>query len=167
RPAERHSRRSPVASPSSRRATRRRRGTAAPPAHRARPAHSARRRSGRSPARSCRAHLVLDPRRVFLVRLRVGRELDDPLLLVERIAAPDVHVRPVDLDDVVTRPPLPRSREEETVPALTTKRSSSRQAYGTCLWPARTRSTWALWSVSSVSPASLTMLRSRPVPGTG
>ena len=93
RPAERRSRRHPAASPSRRRAARRRRRTAAPRAHRARPARSARRRSGRARAGSRRAHLVLDPRRVLLVRLRVGRELDDLLLPVERVATPDVDVR--------------------------------------------------------------------------
>ena len=30
---------------------------------------------------------------------------------------------------------FPRRRSDETVPAFTTKRSSSRQTYGTCLWP--------------------------------
>ena len=46
-------------------------------------------------------------------------------------------------------------------------RSSSRHTYGTCLWPDST--TWTPRSTSSSrrSPASVTVLRSRPVPGTG
>ena len=40
-----------------------------------------------------RRHLVLDPAGVLLVLERVERELDDPLLAVERVLAPDVDVR--------------------------------------------------------------------------
>ena len=61
----------------------------------------------------------------------------------------------------------PRRRVVETVPAFTTNRSSSRHAYGTCLWPESTRCTSARSRHSSASPASCTTLRSRPVPGTG
>src|SRR5579862_3903035 len=102
RRAARRSRRRRAASPSHRREAPRRRRTATRRARRARPARSARRRSVRAHA-SRRAHLVLDPGRVLLVRLRLGRELDDPLLFVERVLPPDVDMRPLDLDDVVTR----------------------------------------------------------------
>ena len=53
------------------------------------------------------------------------------------------------------------------VPALTTKRFSSLQAYGTCLCPESTRLTPERCRHSIASPASWTMFRSRPVPGTG
>ena len=48
----------------------------------------------------------------------------------------------------------PRSLSDETVPAFTTKRSSRRQTYGTCLWPERTSRTPARWRHSIASPAS-------------
>src|SRR5207302_152537 len=80
--------------------------TGAPRARRERPTHSARRRSTPRHVRSRRTHLVLDPRRVLLVCLRIGRELDDALLPMEWVAAPHVDVRPLHLDNVVTRPPV-------------------------------------------------------------
>src|SRR3954447_3726954 len=75
---------------------------AAPPARRAPRGRSARRRRWREPSSRPRRDLVLDPRRVLLERPRLGRELDDPLLPVERVLAPDVDVALVDLDHVVT-----------------------------------------------------------------
>src|SRR3712207_1717006 len=53
-----------------------------------------------------RRHLVLDPARVLLELERVRRELDDPLLPVEGVLAPDVHVPALDLDEVGTGAPL-------------------------------------------------------------
>src|SRR5204862_5092330 len=85
------------------RAARPRTRRAAPPARRARRPGNAPRPLRLLPSPSAR-HLALDPRRVLLVRLRLGRELDDALLAVERVAAPDVDVRPLDLDDVVAGP---------------------------------------------------------------
>src|SRR5947207_204086 len=93
-------RRSP-ASPSRRPSPPRRSRTAAPPAHPAPSARSALRRSTPAPS-SVRGHLALDPRRVLLERARLGRELDDLLLPVERVLPPDVHVVVGDLDQVVT-----------------------------------------------------------------
>src|SRR5919106_1839479 len=49
-------------------------------------------------------HLLLDPSRVLLELERVDRELDDPLLVVERVLAPDVDVALLDLDQVVAGP---------------------------------------------------------------
>ena len=89
--AGRRSPRRRAASRCRRRAPQRRSRTATPRAHRGPPARSAPRRSRRSPSRA-RRHLGLDPAGVLLVLERVGRELDDPLLPVERMAAPDVDV---------------------------------------------------------------------------
>src|SRR5919197_4526621 len=47
-------------------------------------------------------HLALDARRVLLELERVGRELDDLLLAVERVLAPDGDMAAGELDDVVT-----------------------------------------------------------------
>ena len=47
-------------------------------------------------------HLAFDPRGVLLEGAGVGRELDDPLLPVERVLPPHVYVRPRHLDQVVT-----------------------------------------------------------------
>src|SRR5215208_6563579 len=47
-------------------------------------------------------HFALDPRGVLLERPRLSRELDDLLLPVVRVTAPDVDVRFLDLDHVVT-----------------------------------------------------------------
>ncbi len=71
-----------------------------------------------------------------------------------------------DLDDVVAGPPMPSQARRGNSPALTTNRSSSRQAYRDVLVP-RGRSTPARSKRSRASPASFTMFRSRPVPGTG
>ena len=54
-----------------------------------------------------RRHLPLDAARVLLVLVRVDGELDDPLLPVKRVTAPDVDVRAVDLDHVVTGARVP------------------------------------------------------------
>src|SRR4029077_1950901 len=51
---------------------------------------------------SRRGHFALDSSGVFLEGPRLRRELDDPLLPVERVLAPDVHVVVGDLDQVVT-----------------------------------------------------------------
>ena len=59
----------------------------------------------RSHERDC--HLGLDPAGVLLVLEGVGRELDDALLSVERMAAPDVDMAAGDLDHVVTGPRVP------------------------------------------------------------
>ena len=75
-------------------------------APRARPRDSAPRRRSRQPS-PVRRHLPFDPSGVLLVRLRLRRELDDALLAVEWVLPPDVHVRPGDLDDVVTGSSVP------------------------------------------------------------
>src|SRR5207248_3898742 len=84
--------------PSARRRTR----TAA---RRGRPApspDSAPRRSTPGSSRPRRSHFVLDPSGVLLERARLGGELDDLLLPVERVLPPDVHMVVGDLDQVVT-----------------------------------------------------------------
>ena len=127
--ARRSARRSPArraASPSRRSASRRRTRTAAPRARR-----------GRRPIVLAvddrdRPHRfeVTSPRSAPCTSRRscLGRELDDALLPVEWVLAPDVDVRPADLDDVVTGPSVPPQPRDDTVPALTTNRSSSRHA---------------------------------------
>ena len=80
------------------------------------------------------------PRPLAVIERR-ERELEDPVAFVERVRARSIG------DAVVVRPrrrcsragPCRAVRSVETVPALTTNRSSSRQAYGTCLWPDSTR----------------------------
>ena len=63
-------------------------------------------------------HLGLDPAGVLLVLEGVGRELDDPLLAVERVPPPDIDMAAGDLDHVVTGPrvsPQPQRRNRPGV----------------------------------------------------
>ena len=60
----------------------------------------------------------------------------------------------------------PRSRFVEQVPELAMRMPLIPQKNGTCLWPDTMRSMSRVVSWASRSPASMTMLRSRPVPGT-
>src|SRR5207249_10774452 len=80
----------------------RRTRTEARRSRRARRADSARRRSPRAPASSPGGHLSFDASRVLLELERVGRELDDPLLSMERIFSPHVDVSAGEFDHVVT-----------------------------------------------------------------